>query len=151
MKIALKNILFTILVPGTVGVYLPLYFGMHSAGVAAWWNWIGIPFLATGFGVLLVCIRDFGTNGQGTPFPLDPPQNLVTGRLYRITRNPMYVGLMIALTGWTLWFSSIKLVGYGLTTGLIVHLFVVHVEEPFLKRQFGNAYEAYCKQVPRWL
>ncbi len=151
MKIVLKNILFTALVPGTVGVYLPLYFGGRGGGVNDWWNWLGIPFLATGFGVLLVCIRDFAIRGQGTPFPLDPPQNLVTGRLYRTTRNPMYVGLMIVLTGWVLWFSSMQLVWYALVTGIVVHLFVVFVEEPFLKKQFGDAYDAYRKKVPRWL
>lgn len=150
MKLALKNLMFTILVPGTVGLYLPLYFGKNSEGLAGWWNWAGIPLLAAGYGVLLVSILDFMTKGEGTPFPLDPPKNLVTGRLYRFTRNPMYVGLFAALTGWALWFSSMQVVLYGLLAATIVSLFVIFVEEPFLKRQFGSAYEEYCKRVPRW-
>ena len=150
MKLVLKNLLFTVLVPGTFGLYLPLYFGRHSEGLAGWWNWSGIPLLAAGYGVLLVSIRDFMTKGEGTPFPLDPPKNLVTGRLYRYTRNPMYMGLFAVLTGWALWFSSMPVVLYGLIASTVVRLFVIFVEEPFLKRQFGSAYEEYCRKVPRW-
>lgn len=150
MKNLLKNILFTLIIPGSVGVYLPLYVGARSEGMAGWWNWLGMPLVAFGLIMLVLCIRDFMTKGDGTPFPLDPPKNLVTGQLYRYTRNPMYVGLMIALSGWALWFFSIEVVLYGLSVSLIVNLFVIFVEEPFLKKQFGAAYEEYCRKVPRW-
>ena len=150
MKILLKNLLFTLAVPGTVGVYLPLYIGTHGEGIAGWWNWSGIPLLAAGYGALLVSILDFMTKGEGTPFPLDPPKNLVTGRLYRYTRNPMYMGLFAVLTGWALWFSSVSVVLYALLASTVVQLFVIFVEEPFLKRQFGAAYDDYFKKVPRW-
>ena len=48
-------------------------------------------------------------------------------------------------------FRSFLLAGYALLVGVVVHLFVVFVEEPSLRRQFGESYEAYLRTVPRWL
>lgn len=150
MKNLFKNILFTLLVPGTVGFFVPYRIGARGAENSGWWHWLSLPFLLAGMVVLLLCIRDFMTKGEGTPFPLDPPRRLVTGRLYQYTRNPMYVGLFSALSGWVLWFSSAPMVVYTLAVVLIVNLFVILVEEPFLKKQFGDSYEEYCRRVPRW-
>lgn len=151
MALWLKNILFTILIPGTVGGYLPLWLGRQYRGTEAWWNWLGLlPFLL-GAGILLACIADFGKRGEGTPFPLDPPKNLVTGRLYQYSRNPMYVGVLAAIAGWAIWFSSWQVMFYWLAICVVFNLFVILVEEPFLKKQFSSAYEAYVNRVPRWL
>lgn len=49
MNILLKNLFFTVLVPGTMGVYLPYYFGSHDAGLRGWWNWPGLVLLLAGF------------------------------------------------------------------------------------------------------
>lgn len=151
MILFLKNLLFTLVIPGTIGVYLPLWLGRRSDGLSGWWNWLGVPLLAFGLVILLLCIWDFWRKGEGTPFPLDPPKKLVTARLYQFTRNPMYVGVLIAIAGWILWYSSLQVLLYGLAVGLGFNLFVRFIEEPFLKKQFGKAYEEYCKKVPRWL
>ncbi|MCB0528880.1 MAG: isoprenylcysteine carboxylmethyltransferase family protein, partial [Saprospiraceae bacterium] len=74
-----------------------------------------------------------------------------TGRLYRRTRNPMYVGVLAMIAGWALWFSSATLAGYWLAVALVFNLFIRIVEEPSLKKQFGKQYAEYCRQVPRWL
>lgn len=150
MKLLLKNLLFAILVPGTFGVYLPFYIGRRSEGLNGWWNWLGAPLLLFGLVILVLCIWDFATKGEGTPFPLDPPKNLVVGQLYRYSRNPMYLGVMTALAGWAILFSSYQVVLYGLAMGVLFHLFVTLVEEPLLKKQFGETYEEYCRKVPRW-
>lgn len=150
MKVLLKNILFVFVIPGTVGGYLPLYIGSRTVGTLVWWHWLGLPLLLAGFSILLLCVWDFATKGRGTPLPLDPTEYLVTNRLYRHTRNPMYVGVLTAILGWAVWFSSAQVVLYGLVVGTMFGLFVFFVEEPMLKRQFGSAYEAYCRRVPRW-
>lgn len=151
MNLLLKNLLFTVAIPGTVGVYLPLYFGRQNIEPKDWWNWLGIPLLAVGLGILLLCIWDFGKKGEGTPFPLDPPKNLVSGRLYQYSRNPMYLGVLTAIAGWGVWFSSTLVGLYGLVVCLFFNLFVRWVEEPNLQKQFGQAYKEYCRRVPRWL
>lgn len=151
MNILLKNILFTLFIPGTVGGYFPHRLGTKTSGQEAWWNWLGLFPLMVGACILLMCIWDFGKKGEGTPFPLDPPKNLVTGKLYQYSRNPMYVAVLAAIAGWGLWFSSIWVGAYFLLIALIFNLFVRWVEEPALKKQFGETYESYRKRVPRWL
>lgn len=146
----LKNMLFTVAIPGTVGIYLPLWVGRQAERHAGFWNWLAYPLLAAGIGVLLLCVWDFANKGEGTPFPLDPPRNLVTGRLYEFSRNPMYLGVLTTIAGWVFWYATVLMAGYWLLVFLLFSLFVVQVEEPGLKKQFGSAYEAYCKKVPRW-
>jgi protein-S-isoprenylcysteine O-methyltransferase Ste14 len=55
------------------------------------------------------------------------------------------------LLGQALLFGSVAVLLYALIVALAFHTFVVLYEEPTLRRQFGDAYEAYCREVPRWL
>jgi protein-S-isoprenylcysteine O-methyltransferase Ste14 len=66
-------------------------------------------------------------------------------------RNPMYVGLVLALLGESAIFRSPALLLYAGVVWLCCHLFVVLYEEPALRRRFGAAYDDYRGQVPRWL
>jgi protein-S-isoprenylcysteine O-methyltransferase Ste14 len=82
-----------------------------------------------------------------------PPKKLVVVGFYRYVRNPMYVGLF---TGWTgLWIVFGQANSTALTVALIavaaVALFVRLYEEPTLRKKFGADYNAYCKNVPRWI
>ena len=89
----LKNVLFTVLVPGTVAVYLPLR--MAKSSTPTLWSMLsGLPALATGVAMYAWCLWDFATFGRGTPAPMDAPKRLVVRGLYRYTRNPMYVGVL---------------------------------------------------------
>jgi protein-S-isoprenylcysteine O-methyltransferase Ste14 len=68
--------------------------------------------------------------------------------LYRYSRNPMYVGVMLILIGESVFFNSPSLWAYSL---VIFILFILLVEEPRLRKDFSTAYREYCKQVRRWL
>jgi protein-S-isoprenylcysteine O-methyltransferase Ste14 len=148
----LKNIFFTLLVPGTVGVYVPLLL----AGEARWPEWgaaqaVALVPLALGTVVYLRCLWAFGAVGRGTPAPIDPPRRLVVTGLYRYVRNPMYLGVLLVIAGWVVFFQSETLLTYGAVTALVLHLFVVLIEEPLLRRKFGDAYSEYSRTVNRWL
>jgi len=151
MKLLLKNLLFTFLVPGTVAVYIPWW--IHRARpFASWPETLGAAALfAAGGAIYLWCLWDFAAFGRGTPAPIDAPRRLVVRGLYRHVRNPMYVGVLAVLLGWTLLFRSRTMGIYALVTASIFHLFVVLYEEPHLRRLFGRDYEAYRSQVGRWL
>lgn len=140
-----------LVIPGTVGVYLPIWLGRRSDGLYVWWTWLGLPVVLFGLTILLICVWDFMTKGEGTPFPLDPPKKLVVGQLYRYSRNPMYLGVVTMLAGWSVWYASWQIVAYALAVFLGFNLFARFVEEPFLKKQFGETYEEYCRRVPRWV
>ena len=100
--------------------------------------------------VLLRCVWDFFATGKGTLAPIDPPRFLVVQGLYRFTRNPMYNGVVALILGEAGLFRSVALVEYALLVLVLFHLFVVLYEEPALESQFGEAYRAYRRAVPRW-
>jgi protein-S-isoprenylcysteine O-methyltransferase Ste14 len=76
---------------------------------------------------------------------------MVARGLYRIVRNPMYVGVSLVLLGEALFFASSTLFIYGLLVLLGFHLRVIWYEEPTLRKKFGENYSGYCRKVPRWI
>jgi protein-S-isoprenylcysteine O-methyltransferase Ste14/HD superfamily phosphohydrolase YqeK len=148
-----KNLLFTILVPGTVAFYLPYAIGTRARALTSAWSdrlLVAAPLLLIGSAIYLWCVWDFATAGRGTPAPIDPPRELVVRGLYRTVRNPMYIGVLLVIAGWLALFRAWALLAYGSVVWLTVHGFVVLVEEPGLRRRFGRAYDAYCRKVRRW-
>jgi len=147
----IKNILFTLIVPGTVGVYLPLMFarGRHPAGGAALAG--TLVLFAIGGAIYTWCVYDFATFGRGTPAPIDAPTRLVRRGLYCYTRNPMYVGVLTVILGWALLYRSSAVAIYALVVATCFHSFVVFFEERVLGVRFGAEYQRYCAEVPRWL
>lgn len=85
--------------------------------------------------------------------PLKPERSstLVTGGVYRITRNPMYVGIVFFLLAWAVHLSAlVPLAGIVLFVFYITR-FQIQPEERALERIFGEQYSAYCARVRRWL
>jgi protein-S-isoprenylcysteine O-methyltransferase Ste14 len=140
---------------GFLGVFLPARI-LQSAGFTAPATIhapqiAGMVLGAAGAAVGLWCILAFVFIGKGTQMPLDPPRHLVVRGPYKFVRNPMYVGAGLALTGAALYFGSIELVMYGAVLGILTHVFVIVYEERVLAQQFGPEYDAYRRQVGRWV
>jgi protein-S-isoprenylcysteine O-methyltransferase Ste14 len=151
----LKNVLFTLFVPGTVAVYVPLWIvAARAAAPPSGWTATRIAAvlaLAVGIVIYVWCVWHFALTGRGTPAPIDAPKRLVVQGLYRYVRNPMYIGVLLVIVGWAVFFWSGQILVYGLAVGMVIHWFVVCVEEPLLLRQFGEAYARYCEAVGRWV
>jgi protein-S-isoprenylcysteine O-methyltransferase Ste14 len=78
---------------------------------------------------------------------------VVTG-LHRYVRNPMYLGVLLALLGELLLFPSWQFLWYIAFFFILVNScwrFVLAYEEPVLKRSFGEEYDHYRRIVPRWI
>ena len=153
MMLFLKNLAFTVLVPGTVAVWIPwrLTSGDLTYRVVPLTDWIeAMPAFVVGGSIYFWCLWDFARTGRGTPAPIDPPKALVVRGLYRYLRNPMYVGVLLVITGWALLSRSRDVAVYGAIVAVGFHLIVVFVEEPILRGKFGDSYEAYCRAVNRW-
>jgi protein-S-isoprenylcysteine O-methyltransferase Ste14 len=150
-----KTLLFTILVPATVTIYVPrrilLSRSQEDALPIGPLRYVGAALLAAGAAVYLWCAWDFATAGVGTPAPIDPPKSLVVRGLYCYVRNPMYIGILLLLAGEAMLFQSRSLLGYVGLVFLFFFLFVVAYEEPALRSKFGQDYERYCDRVPRWI
>ena len=99
---------------------------------------------------MLECIFRFAVEGRGTLSPADPTKKLVIRGLYRFSRNPMYIGVMMILIGEAIFFQSKNLWIYLLFIFLAFNLFVLLVEEPRFRKDFGKDYYKYCKEVRRW-
>jgi protein-S-isoprenylcysteine O-methyltransferase Ste14 len=144
-------LIFTVLVPGTVTVVIPYPLLGSGPKTISHFGLIGASAIALGLAVYLWCALDFATAGRGTPAPVDPPKILVARGLYRMVRNPMYVGVLLILLGESITFASLPILQYTVVVWLFFHLFVVFYEEPTLKQKFGASYEEYRKNVPRWI
>ncbi len=112
---------------------------------------LGVVVLALGAALVLETTARFAFQGRGTPAPWAPPERFVVRGSYRLTRNPMYVGVIALIAGQALLLGRERLFVWALAAWLLFHLFVVFEEEPGLRRRFGVAYEDYCARVGRWL
>jgi protein-S-isoprenylcysteine O-methyltransferase Ste14 len=152
--VALKTLIFTILVPGTVAGVVPwLLLGWSNEAVMpapSFWL-IGLIPLLLGVSLYLWCAGAFSFIGKGTPAPIDAPIFLVKAGPYQWMRNPMYVGVLTTIIGEAILFHSLSLAFYALLFWTTTHMFVTLVEEPGLLQQFGESYETYLRTVPRWL
>jgi len=110
-----------------------------------------VALALAGITLQLGCIALFQRIGEGTPSPLLPPRQLVLVGPYRWLRNPMNVGEVAVFLALAAWFGSWALAAYALLGWLAFHLFVVLYEEPRLARQFGGRYDAYRREVERWI
>ncbi len=84
--------------------------------------------------------------------PLAPERAsaLVTRGVYRITRNPMYVGMLFLLLAGAVWLSSGVAFAGPVAFVLFITRFQIQPEERALARLFGEPYAAYCARVRRW-
>jgi protein-S-isoprenylcysteine O-methyltransferase Ste14 len=145
-----RALLAFLVLPGTVAFLVPLVVirpGVNAGSFRA----SGLIPVGIGSVLLLLCVRDFYVSGKGTLAPWAPPRNLVVVGLYRFSRNPMYVAVIVILCGWALTFPSVALWIYALTLAVVFHLRVVFGEEPWLARKHGEAWLLYKERVPRWL
>ncbi|MEM7564642.1 MAG: isoprenylcysteine carboxylmethyltransferase family protein [Pseudomonadota bacterium] len=114
----------------------------------------GLCLLFVSGGLLLALAAVFGFHRVKTTIhPTHPNETstLVTGGVYRHSRNPMYLGLLLILFGWMVMlgnlFSLIALVFFV----WYLTRFQIRPEERILASKFGSEYAAYCSQVRRWI
>ncbi len=120
--------------------------------IARPWNRLGVIPAAIGLAITVAAIRRF-RQARTTVNPMDPGKatQLVTDGVFRISRNPMYLGFVLLLIGWAIWL-------HGASPWVIPPLFVFAItrvqiipEERALERLFGAQYVAYRRSVARWI
>jgi protein-S-isoprenylcysteine O-methyltransferase Ste14 len=153
-----RNIIVSILFaifggPGIVLVYLPFWLTRFRIPIGEPWGQTALAgvLLAAGVAPLAESARRFIYAGRGTLVPTTPTERLVVSGFYRFVRNPMYVGLLIALAGEALLFERRVVLAYMAIVWLATHLFVCFYEEPALTRRYGDEYLRFKQNVPRWL
>ena len=85
------------------------------------------------------------------PVQIDQASRVVTGGVFRYTRNPMYVGLTALLTAWGIWLAVPWAMLGPLSFALFIHRFQILPEERVMSSKFGREYDDYRQRVRRWL
>ena len=116
------------------------------------WNRLG--WLAAGVGVAIAIAAGMRFRRVGTTVnPLDPSKasHLVTDGVFRVSRNPMYLGLVLLLIGWAICLGSAS--PWLVPPLFVIVLTVVQIipEEQALSRRFGEQYLSYRRSVARWI
>lgn len=104
-------------------------------------RWTGVVLFGLGGVLRVVPVFILGRRFSGL-VAIQKDHALVTDGLYRVIRNPSYLGLMVMLAGWALAFRS--LCGLALAALFVPPLIArIHSEEALLAKHFGDEYEAY--------
>jgi protein-S-isoprenylcysteine O-methyltransferase Ste14 len=152
---SLGTFLFFLVAPGVVAGLVPWWVsgGQMRSPFLGWYSLrvVGVVLIALGTPALLDSFVRFALEGRGTPAPVLPTEHLVVTGLYRFVRNPMYVGVLSVILGQGLLLGDARVLRYGAVVWLAFFLFVVGYEEPTLRRTFGEEYERFCANVPRWI
>ena len=84
--------------------------------------------------------------------PNSPTNNaLVSGGIFNITRNPMYLAMTLFCIGGALWFGRPIMLLAPVLMFSVANWVFIPFEEAKMRRQFGEAFDAYCKRVRRWI
>jgi protein-S-isoprenylcysteine O-methyltransferase Ste14 len=144
--------IFLVIAPGVVAGLVPWYLTGWQAGSGypAPARITGAALTGAGVLVLFAAFAQFAIQGQGTPAPPAPTEQLVVAGLYRYVRNPMYLAVLALITGQALLLSRPVLLGYAATVAAAFIAFVYGYEEPTLAQRYGAQYQAYRRAVPGW-
>lgn len=151
--------------PDSPRVFLPpplLFATAAAAGLAIDgntldWALVGRPARFAGLAVALAGLalillslglfRRFRTR----PEPWQPSSALITSGLYRLSRNPMYLGMAALAAGFAIYFESLASAALLALVVAGIDRFVIQREECYLSRRFGADYDTYRARVRRWL
>lgn len=157
LSVRLRATVHTLLVPGFLIAYLPWKLRHFEAAgslppTIAWLLGLtGAAVCAAGAGLLVSAASYLLRRGDGTPFPLDPPQRMVVAGPYAHIQHPMLVGGLIALVGQAVWCASTAVLTYAVLFASAGVGYLRFIEEPELRRRFGVDYAAYQAATPRWI
>ena len=150
-RAAAGSLVFLVVAPGVVAGLIPWWLtGWESEDPPLVLRVLGAVLIAAGVAALLHAFARFVLEGLGTPAPVAPAEKLVVGGLYRYVRNPMYLAVAATIVGQGLLLGQPILLLYAALFGVLVAAFVHWYEEPTLRAQFGEEYEAYRREVPGW-
>ena len=113
---------------------------------------IGIVLIVIGVGIDISALRQFFKK-RTSPNPLSPQKAsaMVISGLYRFTRNPMYLGLLLSLTGWAIYNGNLASFACLPVFVWVINQMQILPEERILKDKFGTSYLQYLNRVRRWI
>jgi len=114
------------------------------------WNLLGIIPLVSGIAANLIADRAFH-DANTTVKPFEESTGLVTDGIFKITRNPMYLGFVLILIGITVLLRSLSPYIIIIVFVILIQIMFITVEERMLAEKFGAAWQQYKRSTRRWL
>jgi len=113
---------------------------------------VSLTFLIIGLVLPAAGVLSFRRH-QTTVLPMKPEKTtaLVTTGIYRLTRNPMYLGMLFILVAWGIWLGHIASLLMLPLFVWYLNRFQIKPEERALQAKFGNDFTQFCREVRRWL
>ena len=109
-------------------------------------------FLIIGFGfVLALWSRSLFLRNSTTLQPSEDPTSLVTSGPFRISRNPIYLGMAAILLGVAVLQGTLVALAFPVLFVALIELFIIPGEERNMEKIFGEPYRDYKKSVRRWI
>ena len=114
------------------------------------WKLAGLLLLAAGGILNLLADRDF-KRFDTTVKPFEYSNKLVTSGVFKLSRNPMYLGMVLFLFGESILFGSLSPFIISIIFMVLLHFIFIKPEEKILLEKFGEEYEVYRNKVRRWI
>ncbi len=148
---AWRHLLAVLLCPGVVAVIVPAIIVWRNGEPALVPGLLGAVLIGVGIALVAWTVTLFARVGRGTLAPWDPTSRLVVRGPYRHVRHPMITGVGCVLLGEAALVRSLPLLIWLAAFVAVNALYLPLVEEKGLSRRFGEEYERYKANVPRWL
>ena len=140
----------------------PVFFVFGLAAITACYflfdslNVIPFPFNLAG---LLIAFGGFVLAGKvhklfnkyKTTLEMNKSNHLIDEGVFKITRNPMYVGMFLFLFGIAFCFGNLASIGISILFIILIAIVFVHSEEKMLTETFGTKYLDYKEKTRRWI
>jgi protein-S-isoprenylcysteine O-methyltransferase Ste14 len=114
------------------------------------WNLSGIVLIITGI-LMTIGVNYSLLKNKTSVQPFETPDRLITTGLFRYSRNPLYLGMVIALIGVVITLRSLSSLVSPIIFVLIINFLIIPVEENNLEEAFGDKYLVYKKETRRWI
>lgn len=135
---------------GALLLEVALHFGLRVGPlITSPWSWLGgIPILI-GLVVMVVGDRQF-KRAETAISPFDQPSALVRDGVFRVSRNPMYLGMVLTLVGEAVALGTPAPMLVPWIFAWLISIRFIRMEEAVLSDVFGAEYEDYRGRVRRW-
>lgn len=133
---------------------IAFYFLSDLPAFQGWPDWtnriFGVVFFVLGLLPSFIAVAQFRRAGTQVRPDSDTNNKLIVSGLYRITRNPMYLGMIFITLGVAFWFGRPLMFLSPLLVFAITNWLFIPFEEAKMRRQFSE-FDAYAARVRRWL
>lgn len=115
-------------------------------------QWRGLGAVLIGMGIVLTCVAALQFMRHRTSIiPGRTPDQMITGGVYQLSRNPIYLADVLILAGASLWLSAIAGIVLVPIFMLLIHRRFILGEEQRMQARFGSQFDEYRADVRRWM